>query len=236
MHEQLLNYLLISFKFLFLLFLPGIFWLYFFAGEKKIFNSNITGLFPVFLMGIFVCIPAIAIEYFCVLITKIIQNEITVLVSSFLIIGPLEEYLKALAVNISGYSRKEESGPKQILAWYFAAAIGFASIENVLYFVVFGSRIFIYRVLITTLAHVCCSGIVGLFVGRYLNTDISGFARGFFVAMIIHGAYDYSLNVYPKALWFWVPFFLLLCSYFESKLDNTPHIEVVDPEEAEDKF
>ena len=123
----------------------------------------------------------------------LVENDLTIFISSFFIIGPLEEYLKSIAVDVAGYSKNEECNKRQILAWYFAAAIGFASIENVLYYFVFGSQVFFYRVLITTLAHVSCSGIIGLFIGRYLDSDteISGFARGFFVAMLIHGAYEY---------------------------------------------
>lgn len=214
---------------LILLLLPGGFWLYFFAGDKQIFQSTPRALLPTFVLGIFVCMPALAIEYFCVIVTQLVENSVTVLISSFLIIAPLEEYLKSLAVDIGGYSRREEGNSRQILAWYFAAAIGFASIENVLYFIVFGPRIFYYRILLTTLAHVACSGLMGLFVGAYAERKASGFVRGFFIATVLHGAYDYTLNLYQFSIWLWVPLFFLIAGFLESRLEK-PTTPASDPD------
>lgn len=203
-----------------LLLLPGFFWLYLFAGQKNLFVKTKKSLLPAFFLGVMSCVPALAIEYFCVILTRLIENKVTILISSFFIIAPLEEYLKSLAVDIGGYTPGEKPGVRQIVAWYCAGAIGFASIENVLYFFVFGSKVFTYRILVTTLAHLCCSGIIGYFVGRYKNTEYSGFMRGFIVATLIHGAYDYTLNIYPKSLWVWIPLFFFLGSFLESFMEK----------------
>lgn len=213
------TYFITFLKLLLLLLLPGLFWLYFFAGDKGIFKSTGKSLIPVFLMGVFVCVPAFAIEVFCVIIGKLIENSLTAFITSFMIVAPLEEYLKSLAVDIAGYSRDDEHEIKQILAWYFAAAIGFASIENVLYYLVGGSKIFFYRVLITTLAHVGCSGIIAFFLASNQDKPVIGFLLGFFLASMVHGGYDYCLNVYPVTLWGWVPFFILIVCFFEARLN-----------------
>ncbi len=197
--------------------------MYLFAGDKGIFKSPNRALLPVFILGILISIPAIVIEYFSTIITKLIENKATIFVSTFFVVAPVEEYLKALAVDIAGYNKNEECNPRQILAWYFAAAIGFASIENVLYFMVFGSKIFFFRIILTTLAHACCSGIIGLFIGKHFYRKTSGFARGFFIATILHGIYDYTLTIYSFSIWIWVPLLLLFAGYLEGKLDPPLH-------------
>ena len=225
----MLGYALLILKILAFLILPGLFWLYLFSGNPKLFHSPKNALLPVFGMGILVSIPAITIEYFCVLVGKLVETKLTVFITTFFIIAPVEEYLKSLAVDIAGYHREEKGTPVQVLSWYCAAAIGFASIENVLYFLVFGSQVFFYRLLITTIAHVACSGIIALFLGKHLKKsgELGGFAKGYVIASVLHGAYDFCLNLYPITIWFWVPVFLILVSYLESMLDDEPEEEVI---------
>lgn len=207
-------------KLLLLLLLPGLFWLYFFAGNKGIFTSTRRALLPVFAMGIIVCIPAFAVEFYCVVLTRLTENPLTILISSFFIIGPMEEYLKSLAVDIGGYNKNEKYGLPQLLAWYFAAAIGFASIENVLYYIAAGSKIFFFRMVLTTLAHIACSGIIGFFMGIFPDKRSLGFALGFFMAMLIHGGYDYSINLWPFSIWGWMVFFIAWVCFLETKLSQ----------------
>ncbi|MBN2144085.1 MAG: PrsW family intramembrane metalloprotease [Candidatus Aureabacteria bacterium] len=171
-------------------------------------------------MGIFVSIPAIAIEWFCVVVTQLMETQTTIFITAFFVIAPLEEYLKSLAVDIAGYSKNEEGNPRQILAWYFSAAIGFASIENMLYYFVFGPHVFFYRILISTIAHIACSGIIGYFIGTCYQQEHSGFFRGFFLALLLHGIYDFSLKLFPNSLWFWVPVFILIVCFLERKLEG----------------
>ena len=211
---------IIFLKLLLLLLLPGLFWLYFFAGNKGIFNSTKGALLPVFIMGIVVCVPAFAVEFFCVVLTRLTENPLTVLISSFFIIGPLEEYLKSLAVDVGGYNKNEKTGLPQLLAWYFAAAIGFASIENVLYYMAAGSHVFFFRMVLTTLAHIACSGIIAFFMGIFEDKPGLGFAIGFFFAMIVHGGYDYSINVWPVTIWGWMVFFIAWVCFLETKLSQ----------------
>jgi protease PrsW len=217
-------------KLLVALLIPGLFWLYFFPGQRKLFNSPLRSLMPVFGMGIFVSIPAIAIEWFCVVISQLVETRSTIFISAFFIIAPIEEYLKSLAVDIAGYTKTEEGNPRQILAWYFTAAIGFASIENMLYYFVFGPQVFFYRILISTIAHIACSGIIGSFLMLFYHHEHSGFLPGFFLAVFLHGIYDFTLKLYPGSLWFWVPVFILIVCFLERKLDLT-----VSDEEDEDE-
>ena len=219
-------------KYLLLLLLPGLFWLYFFAGNKDIFRRPGKALLPVFVMGIFVCVPAFAIEVFCVILSKLIENKATAFITSFLIVAPLEEYLKSLAVDIGGYSRDEQAKTPQVLAWYFSAAIGFASIENVLYCIAAGYQVYFYRILVTTLAHVACSGVLAYFMLWMGGRGGTSYFVGFSVAMLLHGGYDYSINVHPLALWFWVPFFIAVVCYLETRLS---YEEVEEDEEMEER-
>ena len=172
--------ILSTLKFSSLLLLPGFFWLYFFAGEKSLFRFPSKALLPVFALGVCVSIPAIAIEYFCISVHQVVETTTTTLITSFFIIAPVEEYLKSLAVDIAGYQSGEKQGPPQVMAWYFASAIGFASIENVLYCQMFGARVFLYRLLLTTLAHIACSGLIALFMEWNPERKTFGFLAGFF--------------------------------------------------------
>ncbi len=227
----ILNYVLLAGKVLAFLLFPGLFWLYLFSGNQ-IFISPKKALLPVFVMGVLVSIPAITIEYFCILVGKLVETKLTIFITTFFIIAPVEEYLKSLAVDIAGYYKaagtykvtgaREKETPVQILSWYCAAAIGFASIENVLYFLVFGSQVFFYRLLITTIAHVACSGIIAIFIGNHLKKygEFGGFAKGYCIASLLHASYDFCINLYPYTVWIWVVAFLLIASYLESILDN----------------
>jgi RsiW-degrading membrane proteinase PrsW (M82 family) len=217
----MLDYTILLLKALAFLILPGFFWLYLFS-NPKLFISTKKALLPVFAMGVLVSIPAITIEYFYILIGKLIETKLMIFISTFFIIAPIEEYLKSLAVDIAGYSRNEKGTPIQILSWYCAAAIGFASIENVLYFLVFGSQVFFYRLIITTVAHITCSGIIAIFIGKGLKKtgDSYSFFKGYFLASFLHGLYDFCINLYPITIWIWVPFFLFFVSYLEYLLNE----------------
>jgi RsiW-degrading membrane proteinase PrsW (M82 family) len=91
---------------------------------------------------------------------------------TFLIVGVIEETTKFIAVKFSG-NEQDICSIDDAIEMFITAALGFAFIENIIYFMnIMGSRgpenllyPFIFRSLFSTFAHVMFSGILGYYYG-----------------------------------------------------------------------
>ena len=117
---------------------------------------------------------------------------------AFLVTAPLEEICKLLAVALAvGLSRHFDE-PLDGIVYGACAALGFASVENVVYALdAEDARLATLRGFTATLAHVASSGIAGL--GLALTRlgcrrpRVLALAAGLRGATLLHGAYDLGL-------------------------------------------
>jgi len=178
-----------------LAFAPGLFWLWYFY-RRGIYHPEPRRLIiRTFVLGMVVTVPAAALEGLLLLPTGLVDlGRLTAAtVVSFLIIGPVEEGLKFLVVRRTVYRFFDE--PVDGIIYGAAAALGFASLENLFYMVQFGWWVILVRGPVSTVAHVVFAALWAYplgnrAVGRSGRTAVAG---GLLASMALHGAFDFFL-------------------------------------------
>jgi hypothetical protein len=131
-------------------------------------------------------------------------RALPIFLGCFLVIGPAEELCKFLAVRLYVYRHPEFDEPLDGIIYAAAAALGFASLENVLYVIDFshGGEIqwgmLAARSLMALPGHVIFAATWGYGLGRRkFNANWPVWAT-LVAAAALHGAYDFVL-MYPPA-------------------------------------
>lgn len=118
-------------------------------------------------------------------------------VYSFLGIGIVEEFIKILPVLVILYFTKEVDEPFDLIYYACFSALGFAFIENLLYFREISGSIIIGRALFSTVGHMIASSIAvyGLILVRFHPERKSYLEviKYFLLAAFVHALYDYFL-------------------------------------------
>lgn len=153
----------------------------------------------VFLWGCVLTVPAGLLEH----ITNARVEQETLLQSarvSFLLIAPVEEFFKLLAVWIGIYRRRDFREPTDGLIYSITSGLGFASVENVVYMAFFGPHVLLLRAVFATPAHVMFSAMWGYSMGvaRFRRErELLTILKGLLVAIVLHGAYNFLVAVSP---------------------------------------
>ena len=115
--------------------LPCVLWLWYFSSRSryKRLSGYVRGM--TFLVGTLVTVPALILNQAgkLVLIELFGDTLATRLILFILVVGPVEELLKLLAVYYYTYRRPEFDEPLDGVIYGATAALGFAAIENVVY-------------------------------------------------------------------------------------------------------
>lgn len=117
--------------------------------------------------------------------------------NAMLVVGPVEEVVKFLAVRWFAYRSHEFNEPFDGVVYCVMASMGFATLENVMYAIGGGMGTAIERAFISVPGHAAFAAIMGYYMGR-AKFDQSGGAnslllRGVLFAAIAHGVYDFGL-------------------------------------------
>jgi len=142
---------------------------------------------------------------------------------AMLIVGLVEEGAKFLVVRFYAYHRPEFDEPYDGIMYSVMAALGFATLENVIYIFSNGAGTGVMRALLAMPSHAFDGVLMGYFLGeaKFARSDRVGnwlSALGFGLAVVAHGLYDFivfSLDKAPlmvislltMAVLFWVIFF-----------------------------
>jgi RsiW-degrading membrane proteinase PrsW (M82 family) len=139
------------------------------------------------------------------------------------IVGLVEEGAKFLVVRFYAYHRPEFDEPYDGIMYSVMAALGFATLENVLYVFSNGAGTGVMRALLAIPSHAFDGVLMGYFLGeaKFARNDRTGnwlSALGFGLAVVAHGLYDFIvftldkrplmvLSLITMAILFWVIFF-----------------------------
>jgi RsiW-degrading membrane proteinase PrsW (M82 family) len=130
-------------------------------------------------------------------------------IGCFLVIGPAEELAKFLAVRLFVYRNKEFNEPLDGIIYAAAAALGFASLENVLYVIDWHTGHVQWgalgiRSLFALPGHVIFSTTWGYALGRK-KFDVSYRVWPMvLLAALLHGLYDFLLIYKPLSPLIWL--------------------------------
>lgn len=154
-----------------------------------------------FFLGVFSCVPAIILS---ILAEKMGSepNNTSLLFSAFSCIagiGFTEEFSKFIFVRFYTYKKAEFNEPFDGITYCVMVAMGFATLENILY--VFNGddfsgsfNIAIARMIFSVPGHAMFGVIMGYFLGieKHYNKPNMGFL-GLIIAAVVHGLFDFSL-------------------------------------------
>ena len=118
------------------------------------------------------------------------------LLDCFVRVSLTEELFKVLPVLAFACWHRQFNEPMDGIIYAVAAALGFATVENVIYAIRLGDKMILYRAFTSTLAHVGFSGVIGYKIGVAKFVDRGGgwiIARTFLAIVVLHGAYDLML-------------------------------------------
>ncbi len=178
-------------------FIVSLCWLFWFSIRRVALKSST--IIKVFFSGLIVA-P------FAGSITHLLQNNFDLqshlhfsiheFFIQFFLVGPIEELSKFFAVFIVAHRKNDFSNAYDGILLAIAAALGFASIENILYLYSFGVKTTIPRLLLGNLGHATYSMFWGYALGVVIheNAMFSTLIFGLLIASVLHGAYNYFLN------------------------------------------
>src|SRR4030042_234563 len=204
MYNILLEFI-ISQKFLILLFgfLPGIIWLIIFYSTSPRYTTPRKKLMMIFIFGCLSVIPGIIIEN-AVSIKFFFSAYITSAILYFGLVAPTEEFVKFIAIRWAILKSNKINQLADGLKYGLVSGLGFATIENILYFLNTGSNLgqafwstLAARTILATPAHALYSGILGVYIAKgYTGKNkIWQLLKGFIIAVFIHGLYDFLTDL-----------------------------------------
>jgi RsiW-degrading membrane proteinase PrsW (M82 family) len=142
---------------------------------------------------------------------------------AMIIVGLVEEGAKFLVVRFYAYHRPEFDEPYDGILYSVMAALGFATLENIIYVFSNGAGTGVMRALLAMPSHAFDGVLMGYFLGeaKFARDDRTGnwlSALGFGLAVVAHGLYDFIvfaldkrplmfLSLLTMAVLFWVIFF-----------------------------
>ncbi|HNW69765.1 MAG TPA: PrsW family glutamic-type intramembrane protease [Bacteroidales bacterium] len=149
-----------------------------------------------FLFGVLSIIPAAIIELaFGAMGIDENQGVFITLVYAFLIVAVAEESCKFFVLKRYVYKKTDFNEPFDGIVYAVMISMGFATLENILYVVQSGIGTAVLRMFTAVPLHAVCAIFMGYFVGRakFSTKKAGNLFMGLFIAVIIHGLYDFFL-------------------------------------------
>ena len=169
--------------------IPGLFWLFYFAGKDRYEPEPPLFLIYAFIAGMIAILPADVTEF---LFKKIILNRY---IFYIVVVGLSEEFFKYLSVRLTIYTNREFNEPIDGIVYSTAAALGFATVENMLYMFTMGWKVIFIRSILTTLGHVVFSALWGYPLYKTKMTGKKHYVvTGILLAALFHGLYDIFIS------------------------------------------
>jgi protease PrsW len=192
---------------------PGALWIAYWIIKRSHYPRARANFIRVFLWGCAATIPTLAIEQLAG--AGIEHRSLTAAAAtSFLVIGPVEELFKLLAVWVAIFRSKDFSEPMDGIIYAVTAALGFACVENVIYILKFGPASIMSRAVFATPAHMLFASMWGYYLGRArfeLQGELKQVAKGLLLAAGFHGFYNFIIAIYPgKAMMSLAPILLVM--------------------------
>lgn len=176
-----------------LTFSPGFLWIGFFRRKDRHRAEPWSALLVAFLYGVLAVVPAFLLEMpFRFLFGEGIVDQ---LLSSFFVVGPIEETVKFLALYLASYRLLAFDEVVDGIMYGVAVAVGFSVFENFLYVYRFGILVAPFRAVLATFAHISFLGIQGYYLGLLKTKRGSRklLLWGVLLASFFHGLYDFIL-------------------------------------------
>jgi protease PrsW len=180
---------------------PSIFLLWFFYNSDRYKHESKKLLIVTFVLGAFMILPAILIELFLKLVFPEGDTLLGVFAYFLLEVALVEEGMKFFAVRIYAYNSRMFNEPMDGLILGVAAALGFATVENI--FVVLSSGILtgFVRAITSVPSHALYGAIIGFYLGEAKFRRKPTLAlKGLAAAVFLHGVFDTVASTVPSII------------------------------------
>ncbi len=172
-------------------FLVALFWLRWFRKKDKYEKEPERLIFLAFVAGVLATVPSVLLESFLGLNGERSTVVLRYLFSSFLWVAIVEEFFKYLAVRLTVYRSNDFNEVMDGMIYMVSAALGFAATENVGYMLGFGYSVGFPRAILSYLAHISFSAILGFYMGKAKVEGKKNFIWvGFIFAVSLHWLYN----------------------------------------------
>ncbi|MFP4362742.1 MAG: PrsW family intramembrane metalloprotease [Spirochaetia bacterium] len=149
-----------------------------------------------FFLGFLSLLPALVIEFGLIFFERQLSGILIITFRAFIVAGLVEEGAKLFVVKSFIYHRVEFNEMTDGIVFTIAASLGFAFFENLFYS--FGPpSVLIIRGLTAVPLHAISAGILGYYIGYAKFTASFHMRKGLFLAVLVHGFYDFFLFLGP---------------------------------------
>lgn len=188
--------------------LPALILLWYFNRWDRA-RSEPTGLLLyTFFLGFVAVIPAAVIEMLINPLGMPYPPLLQLAFRAFIVAGLVEEGVKLFVVKHFILNRPAFDEVMDGIIYTVTASLGFAFFENIFYSFG-GPATLIIRGLTAVPLHAVASGIMGYYIGISKFERADAWKQGLFIAVMIHGAYDFFLFIgggfafltFPLLLW-----------------------------------
>ena len=207
--------------FLFFGLAPSIIWLLFYLRKDSHPEPNWM-IRKVFLWGMLITIPAIALELAMksILLNIPLAHEIRIFLYFFFGVALVEEWLKYFVVRVFVFHKPQLDEPFDVMLYMIISALGFAALENIFLLSGLGPyspvssivSLSAVRLVGATVLHALASGFFGYFLARSLIEPKRGFRYfivGLLGAALLHALFNFAILESEGILRILLPLLLL---------------------------
>ena len=202
---------------------PCLFLLWYFYHRDRYEPEPKKKILKIFIIGALMVLPAAVIEYVLIAgLQYIASGIVSIFIMSFIIIAPVEELVKYITVRRWIYRSIEFNEVMDGIVYTVAASLGFATVENILYVLQHGIAVGIARAFLAVPGHAFFGAIMGYYIGEAKFATIKQiktrfFIRGLFLAIMIHGLYDFVIFISP-VVGHWINLLIIPIFYFSYRI------------------
>lgn len=145
-----------------------------------------------------------AILFFLAFIIELLLQTGNSVLDLFLVVAVSEEFVKFAAVRLKAFRSRQFYEVMDGVVFGVAAALGFATVENILSVFQYGYATAILRAFMSVPNHAAWGGIMGYYVGvaktSSKHSKLQFIATGLGIAIVLHGTYDSVLEILDPLL------------------------------------
>ncbi len=221
--------------------LPCVLWLWYFYSRSRYKRPSARVLFITFLVGAFSTVPALALNLLgqSIFLNLFGISQISHIFVLLFVVGPVEESVKLLVVYSYAYRQQAFDEPLDGVIYSATAALGFATVENIVYLAQNDPMLVLLRGPLSNPGHALFSSLWGLSLSRakaspnLASKRFPIIAGGLLTASLLHSLFDILLVASSRwsiiffglliGVMFWLFFWVRSKIKFHS--DTSPHRE-----------
>jgi RsiW-degrading membrane proteinase PrsW (M82 family) len=175
--------------------LPGLIICYLIFRIDRYEREPLWAILLAFVLGVFATVPAVVVQYASGITPVPQQPDVLFTIgASFGVVAISEEVFKCLVFYLGIFRRRFFNEPLDGIVYAVILAMGYATIENMLYAAAYGINTTILRAFTAIPAHLVFAIVQGYYLGRAKFTPGRKWyliAKGLGIAIILHGSYDF---------------------------------------------